>query len=115
MAKTMKSVASMVMLILVAHCWLCVFTYYDDNNGTISKYLTDQEAGEWRLMSLLTAKSASNLATVRITPSDDKGRMLLGKRPMMMKTSELSTSNLERESAANMLRAPTEDATKSRW
>lgn len=36
-AKIMKSVASLVMLALVAHCWLCVFSYYDDNNGKISK------------------------------------------------------------------------------
>lgn len=34
----MKTIASLVMLLLVAHCWLCVFTYYDDNNGKISKY-----------------------------------------------------------------------------
>lgn len=36
-AKVMKSIESIVMLVLVAHCWLCVFTYYDDNNGKISK------------------------------------------------------------------------------
>ena len=37
-AKVMKSIASIVMLVLVAHCWLCVFTFYDDNNGKMSKY-----------------------------------------------------------------------------
>lgn len=36
-AKAMKSVVSSVMFVLVAHCWLCVFTYYDDNNGKISE------------------------------------------------------------------------------
>ena len=56
-------------------------------------------------------------ATVKITPSDDKGRTHLSKRPiMMMKTQDTSPANLERGGAApNMLRAPTEDATKSRW
>lgn len=37
-AKVMKSIASAVMLVLVAHCWLCVFTYYDDDKGKISEY-----------------------------------------------------------------------------
>lgn len=61
------------------------------------------------------------LATVKITPSDDKGRMLSNKRSMMlMKSSniqELSPANLERDQAmtTNMLRAPTEDVSKSRW
>lgn len=61
-------------------------------------------------------------ATVKITPSDDKGRMQFNKRQIIMmkpaSTQELSAANLERESTVaggNMLRAPTEDATKSRW
>lgn len=58
-------------------------------------------------------------ATVKITPSDDKGRMQLNKRPLMlMKTSNAQEpANLDRDQgmASNMLRAPTEDVSKSRW
>lgn len=37
-AKFMRSIATLVILVLVAHCWLCVYTYYDDNNGKMSKF-----------------------------------------------------------------------------
>lgn len=62
---------------------------------------------------------ADQLATVKITPSDDRGRTGPSKRPIMMMKApvqDLSAANLVgAESATNMLRAPTEEAPKSRW
>lgn len=83
----------------------------------------EHEHEKHKTFSIGLKQTNKQTATVKITPSDDKGRLHLNKRPMMMmKTSniqELSSGNLERDlavaQAANMLRAPTEDANKSRW
>lgn len=72
------------------------------------------------VIALPPASARARPATVKITPSDDKGRAQVNKRPMIMmkagSAQDQSASNIDRELvAANMLRAPTEDATKSRW